>query len=65
MAKVRKGQKVLSADGRQGTTTGGKRKCQMEGCSAQQIAVRWDDGKLSYCCEVTMTFKNDVWRILV
>jgi hypothetical protein len=63
MAAVRKGQKVVGASGQQGTTTGGKRKCPSKGCPGQQVAVRWDDGTLSYCCSNEMTFKNDVWRI--
>lgn len=64
MATVRKGQKVVGVDGQLGTTTGGKRKCQMEGCDSQQVAVRWEDGRLSYQCLRSMTFKSDVWRVI-
>lgn len=63
MGKVRKGQKVTDIDGRLGTTTGGKRRCPVDKCPGQQIAIRWENGQLSYCCTEEMSFKNDVWRI--
>jgi len=44
---------ILSRDG----TEKGKiinwesgRTCSMEGCCCSMASVRWDDGKLTYCC---------------
>jgi hypothetical protein len=63
VATVRKGQKVYGVGGALGTTTGGKRPCSLEGCTGVQVAVRWEDGKLTYCCTDGMTFKNDTWKV--
>jgi len=63
VATVRKGQKVVGPYGAIGTTTGGRRPCKLEGCTGGQIAVRWEDRKLTYCCTAGMTFKNDIWKI--
>jgi hypothetical protein len=62
MANVRKGQKVIGQKGEFGTTTGGKRPC-APGCTGMQIAVRWEDGSLAYCCTNNMAFTNDVWTL--
>jgi hypothetical protein len=64
MKGVRKEQKVIGRNGALGTTTGGKRKCQMEGCDSQQVAVRWEDGTLSFICMRAMSFKSDVWKVM-
>ena len=62
MASVRKGQKVIGRKGEFGTTTGGKRPCASD-CTGIQLAIRWENGLLSYCCTCDMTFENDVWTI--
>lgn len=33
-----------------GITTGGTRRCQMDGCSGERIAVRWSNNKITYPC---------------
>lgn len=56
--------KVISRDGKHnGHTTGGSRMCQLEGCTGRSIAVRWDDGKLTYPCTKGMTWNGDHWKI--
>lgn len=58
--------KILSRDGKHlGTTTGGTRKCSMEGCSGERIGVRWDDGKLTFPCTRGMHWneKRKAWQI--
>lgn len=65
MATVRKGQKVIGPKGELGTTTGGRRPCRLEGCKGGQIAVRWEDGTLTYCCTDGLLFKNDSWKIII
>lgn len=63
MSSVRKGQKVLGLKKELGTTTGGKRKCHAW-CRGKQIAIRWEDGSLTYQCTETMSFAKDTWRIV-
>jgi hypothetical protein len=44
-------QRVFSTDGITfGILTGGSRRCRMEGCLGRSLAVRWQDGQLSYPC---------------
>lgn len=48
-----------------GKLTGGKRKCQMDGCRGQQLCVRWTDRVRTWPCTHGMTY-DDVakeWRI--
>lgn len=33
-----------------GKTTGGERRCGMEGCGGRLVGVRWVDGKLTFPC---------------
>lgn len=48
--------RIYSADGATfGLKTGGARRCQMEGCRGESIAVRWQDGKLTYPCTMGLT----------
>jgi len=59
-----KGTPVLSSDGKiKGKLTGGSRHCGMSGCSGKALAVRWEDGKLTYPCTKGMTFENGTWKI--
>jgi hypothetical protein len=59
-----KGVVVLSKDGkRKGKLTGGSRHCGMEGCTGKALAVRWDDGKLTYPCTKGMEYTNGIWKI--
>lgn len=59
-----KGTHVLSRDGkRKGKLTGGSRLCGMSGCTGKALAVRWEDGKLTYPCTKGMTFQNGTWKI--
>ena len=46
-----------------GHLTGGSRKCQLEGCTGRALAVRWDDGKLTYPCTKGMDITNNEWVI--
>lgn len=57
--------KVLSREGDEiGTTTGGTRRCTMEGCQGVRIGVRWPDGKLTWPCSKGMTeVTEEEWRI--
>lgn len=44
-------QRVFSTDGSTfGILTGGSRRCRMEGCLGRSLAVRWQDGQLTYPC---------------
>lgn len=48
--------RIYSSDGTTfGVKTGGSRRCQLEGCRGQSIAVRWQDGKLTYPCTMGLT----------
>lgn len=59
-----KGTPVLSSDGTiKGKLTGGSRHCGMEGCTGKALAVRWEDGKLTYPCTKGMDFNNGTWQI--
>jgi len=59
-----KGDKVVSRDGKlTGTATGETRQCQLEGCRGRQIAVRWEDGSLTYPCTKVMSYAYGTWRI--
>lgn len=51
---------VLSRD-RQfvGRLTGGSRRCQMEGCQGEAVAVRWSDGKLTWPCSKGLSWDNE------
>lgn len=43
--------RVYSSDGTTfGFRTGGSRQCKCEGCIGLALAVRWQDGKLTYPC---------------
>ncbi len=48
-----------------GATTGGERSCQLEGCGGRQIAVRWPNGKLTWCCTEGMVEGEKSYRIRV
>jgi hypothetical protein len=55
---------VLSSDRKiKGKLTGGSRHCSMCGCSGKALAVRWENGKLTYPCTKGMIFENGTWRI--
>lgn len=59
-----KGMIVLSKDGKKkGKLTGGSRHCGMEGCTGKALAVRWEDGKLTYPCTKGMDFGSLGWQI--
>jgi hypothetical protein len=59
-----KGTPVLSSDGTiKGKLTGGSRHCGMEGCTGKALAVRWEDGKLTYPCTKGMDYTNGTWKI--
>lgn len=59
-----KGTPVLSKDGtKKGKLTGGYRHCGMAGCTGKALAVRWEDGKLTYPCTKGMEFNNGTWKI--
>ena len=41
-----------------GKTTGGVRPCSMEGCRGERVAVRWDDGSLTFPCTKGMRWEG-------
>ena len=50
---------IISRDGKHhGRFTGGQCRCQMEGCTGRKIAVRWNDGKLTFPCSKGMQWNN-------
>jgi hypothetical protein len=60
---------IISRNGKEtGTLTGGKRQCQMEGCYATRIGVRWPDGKLTFPCSAGMKTvkrgKKELYKII-
>ncbi len=42
-----------------GVTTGGTRKCQMEGCLGRRYGVRWPDGKMTWPCSKGLRDRDD------
>jgi len=67
MIDLKLGEVVISRDGRsKGKTTGGERLCTMEGCRGTKVAVRWQDGKLTFPCTHGMTWdtREMVWKII-
>lgn len=57
---------VYSKDGqKKGKTTGGSKTCKIDGCLGRCIAVRWDDGALTYPCTKGMEYTDNgtAWRI--
>jgi hypothetical protein len=48
-----------------GVTTGVTRTCQLEGCGARRLGVRWPDGKITYPCTKGMTWNEEerAWEI--
>ena len=52
-----RGTKVTSLNGKHlGALTGGSRSCGLASCSGRQLGVRWDNGKLTYCCTKGMDY---------
>ena len=47
-----------------GRTTGGTRPCNLEGCRGTRVAVRWNDGKLTYPCTAGMKPYKKGWKII-
>jgi hypothetical protein len=47
-----------------GRTTGGSRRCTLDGCPGYRIAIRWPSGKITYPCSKGMTRSRKGWRIL-
>ena len=63
--EFKRGTVVHSRDKKsKGKLTGGSRVCQMEGCLGRALAVRWDDGKLTYPCTKGMELIDGEWFIL-
>lgn len=55
---------VLSCGGQQtGKTTGGTRRCQLEGCRGTRIGVRWEDRRITWPCSDGMDLSRRPWRI--
>lgn len=51
--------RVLSRTGKLvGHPTGGKYRCQMEGCNGNRIGVRWSDGSVTYPCSKGLIFSR-------
>ncbi len=64
---VHKGERVCKQDESwtpSGTTTGSTHHCQLAGCIGTRIAVKWDDGKVTFPCSRGMERVNHIWRIL-
>lgn len=61
-----KGIVVISRDGKEkGVTTGGERRCQLEGCGGRRIAVRWPKGNLTMPCTKGMdTLEDGLMKII-
>jgi len=57
---------VVSADLKEvGTPTGGTRRCNLTGCTGTRIAVRWEDGQLTYPCTKGLDQTDpSKWRII-
>jgi hypothetical protein len=58
--------KFLSRDGKfVGKATGGERHCNMESCRGVRLAIRWNDGKLTYPCTAGMEYntKKKAWQL--
>ena len=56
---------VVSRDGeRKGKTTGGTRRCQMEGCLGRRPGVRWANKKITFPCTKGMVWDGERWKIL-
>ena len=61
----KKGTIIFSRDNKyKGYTTGGVRPCSLEGCRGHRIAVRWEEGKLTYPCTKDIEYNGKGWRIL-
>lgn len=59
-----RGTPVLSSDGTiKGKLTGGSRPCGMHGCTGKTLAVRWENGNLTYPCTKGMDYTNGTWQI--
>ena len=56
---------VYSSTGEVGHTTGSEHKCRARECTGIRLAVRWDDGAMSYPCTKGMEYdeSNSTWRI--
>lgn len=62
---INKGDKVFSRDGKKvGIATGSTHHCTLEGCRGLRIAVRWDDGKITFPCSRGMSFGKKSAKIL-
>lgn len=60
-----KGTVVHSRDGKlKGKLIGGSRICRLEGCRGKQLAVRWENGKLTYPCTKGMETQKGEWFIM-
>ncbi len=61
---VRKGMRVYPRGSASwGLTTGGTRRCQLEGCTGVRVGVRWPDGKITWPCTEGMRVEDTVWFI--
>lgn len=64
---VEEGQTVYGTrDDHVGKTTGGTRRCGLAGCTGRRIAVRWENGNLTYPCEKGMEYDEESgeWSII-
>ena len=63
--KTEKGIPVVNRQGTiTGFTTGGTRRCRLEGCHGVCLGVRWPDGKLTWPCTGGMKFEGGKYQIL-
>jgi hypothetical protein len=57
--EVRLPREVLSTDGSErGIPTGEKRACR-RGCTADEIAIRWQDGEITWVCRKMLESRDD------
>lgn len=61
----KKGTIVHSRDNKiKGKLTGSSRVCRLEGCTGRALAVRWENGKLTYPCTKGMREYKGEWYIM-
>lgn len=61
------GIKVISRDAKHtGKTIGGYHHCTLECCNGDRIAVRWDNGRITFPCTEGMkeTLRGKAWKIV-
>lgn len=71
MTRITRGAHIWDGSGTEvGLTTGGTRRCGIEGCQGQRVGVRWPDGALTCPCQKGLNRRADgelqigdpVWR---